>query len=51
MTDLYFAAVCNHRSSEFSLRVIASVKVTYPYSVSTPEATSHAPDFLFLFLI
>ena len=46
-----FASVCNHGSSEFSLRVIASVEVTYPSSVSSGDATSYAPDFLFLFLI
>ena len=46
-----FAAVCNHRSSEFSLRVIASVEETYLSSVSTRDATSFAPGFLFPFLI
>ena len=54
MTDCTFkrsAAVCNHRSSEFWLRVVSSVEVTYPSSVSTRDATSYASDFLFLFLI
>ena len=40
-----FAAVCNHRSSEFSLRVIASVKMTYLFSVSIWDATSYTPIF------
>ena len=46
-----FTAICNHRSSGFSLRVIASVEVPYTSSVSTRDATSYAPDFRFLFLI
>ena len=46
-----FTAICNHRSSGFLLRVIASVEVPYPSSVSTTDATSYAPDFRFLFLI
>ena len=42
-----FATVCNHRPSEFSLRVIISVEVTYPSSLSTRDATWYAADFHF----
>ena len=46
-----FAAICNNRSSELSLRFNAPVEVTYPSSASTRDTTSYTPNFLFLFLI
>ena len=46
-TPRRFAAICNYRSSKFSLQVIASVEMTYPFSVSIRDATWYTPDFFF----
>ena len=46
-TPRRFAAICNYRSSKFSLKIIASVEMTYPFSVSIRDATWYTPDFFF----
>ena len=46
-TPRRFAAICNYRSSKFSLQIIASVEMTYPFSVSIRDATWYTPDFFF----